>query len=38
MRLADGRVLLVGGLTDGDIRPEGGGTSAPGVTTVEIFR
>jgi len=38
VRLADGRVLVVGGLEDGNLRPEGGGTSAPGVTTVEIFR
>jgi WD40 repeat protein len=37
-RLADGRVLIVGGLADGDIRPEGGGTLAPGVSTVEIFQ
>jgi hypothetical protein len=37
-RLADGRVLIVGGLTDGDIRPAGGGTSAPGVSTVQIFQ
>jgi hypothetical protein len=37
-RLADGRVLIVGGLTDGNIRPAGGGTSAPGVSTVEIFQ
>jgi hypothetical protein len=37
-RLADGRVLIVGGLLDGDIRPEGGGTLAPGVSTVEIFQ
>ena len=38
VRLADGRVLVVGGLEDGDLRPEGGGTAAPGVTTVEIFQ
>ena len=37
-RLADGRVLIMGGLADGNIRPEGGGTLAPGVTTVEIFQ
>jgi hypothetical protein len=37
-RLADGRVLVVGGLEDANLRPEGGGTSAPGVTTVEIFQ
>jgi hypothetical protein len=36
-RLADGRVLIVGGLTDGDLRPPGG-TSAPGVSTVQIFQ
>jgi len=38
VRLADGRVLIVGGLTDGDIRPSGGGTMAPGVPTVQIFQ
>ena len=38
IRLADGRVLLVGGLADGKLRPEGGGTSAPGVSTVEVFQ
>jgi hypothetical protein len=37
-RLADGRVLIVGGLTDGILRSEGGGSAAPGVTTVEVFR
>ncbi len=38
IRLADGRVLLVGGLADGKLRPEGGGSSAPGVPTVEVFQ
>jgi hypothetical protein len=37
-RLADGRVLVVGGLLDGKIRPSGGGTMAPGVSTVQIFQ
>jgi hypothetical protein len=36
--LSDGRVLLVGGLTDGNIRPENGGHFAPSVTIVEIFQ
>jgi WD40 repeat protein len=37
-RLADGRVLVVGGLTDGDFRSGGGGTTAPGASTVEMFQ
>jgi hypothetical protein len=37
-RLTDGRVLFVGGLLDGYARPVGGGSMAPGVTTVEIFQ
>jgi hypothetical protein len=36
-RLVDGRVLLVGGLTDGHLRPERGGQLAPAVDTMEIF-
>ena len=40
VRLADGRVLLVGGLIDGKVRPgaSGGGESAPALPTVEVFR
>jgi hypothetical protein len=37
-RLADGRVLVVGGLTDGRTDHGEGGMSAPAVTTVEIFQ
>lgn len=37
-RLADGRMLIVGGLLDGNIRPSGGGSLAPGVPTVEVFQ
>ena len=37
-RLADGRVLIVGGLTDGRTDHGEGGMSAPAVTTVEIFQ
>jgi len=35
VRLADGRVLIVGGLRDGETP---GGIPAPGVTTVQIFQ
>lgn len=38
VRLADGRVLVVGGLVDGYVRPDGGGVLAPAVGTVEIFQ
>ena len=37
-RLPDGRVLIVGGLTDGRSDHGDGGRSAPAVTTVEIFQ
>jgi hypothetical protein len=37
-RLPDGRVLIAGGLLDGNLRDEGGGSTAPGVSTVEIFQ
>jgi hypothetical protein len=39
-RLTDWRVLIVGGVLDGNIRPgpDGGGSMAPGVSTVEIFQ
>jgi hypothetical protein len=38
VRLADGRVLVVGGIVDGYIRPDGGGVLAPAVRTVEILQ
>jgi len=37
-RIPDGRVLIVGGLTDGMTNHGEGGRSAPAVTTVEIFQ
>jgi hypothetical protein len=37
-RLADGRVLLIGGVADGRTDHGEGGTTAPGVPTVEIFQ
>jgi hypothetical protein len=37
-RLADGRVLLAGGLADGMTNHGEGGGTAPGVSTVEIFQ
>lgn len=38
VRLADGRVLLIGGLEDGDVHnPELGGHLAPPVSTVQVF-
>jgi hypothetical protein len=37
-RLADGRVLIAGGVTDGRTDHGEGGQSAPGVPTVEIFQ
>lgn len=40
VRLADGRVLFVGGLVDLNVRPgaSGGGVIAPALPTVEIFQ
>lgn len=38
LRLIDGRVLVVGGLVDGRVRPTGGGSMAPALTTVEIYQ
>lgn len=36
--LGDGRVLLVGGLADGLVRPESGGHLAPAIAAVEVFQ
>ena len=38
IRLTDGRVLVVGGLVNGEIGPAPAGNSAPAVPTVEIFQ
>jgi Kelch motif protein len=38
VRVTDGRVLIVGGLTDGNVRDTGGWRLAPAVPTVEIFQ
>ena len=38
VRLADGRVLVVGGLEDGSVREANGGQLAPAVPMVQIFQ